>query len=241
MQKSHIKSIIEKYYLNGLTEKARFIIKDNSIGINFIPEVDKALIGIVEAPLEIEDAELGVYNTTQLLKLIKLLDNNIQVSLNKVKNIYNKIIIQDNKYDLEYYLADLNTIGKVPKVKEPNKYDISLSLDEEFIDKFIDAKKALPEAEQARISIDVLEPNKLIIELGINSSYANKIKFSTLITSEIDNLPPIPFSINSLYEILVANYEANTGTLSLSKEGLLKLHFVEGEIKSTYYLVRLEE
>ena len=85
--------------------------------------------------------------------------------------------------------------------------------------------------------------NKIIFTLGETSSYANKIKFNVDVMPEfgIKDIKAIPFSANMFHEVLMANKEAEKGTLSFSKEGLIKLFFKEGNIESIYYLVRLEE
>ncbi len=242
MQKEILKSAIEKYYLNGLTENTKIVVKDKNVVINFTPTEDKSLIGqILVSNTDLDNAEIGVYNTTQLLKLLKIMDHTIKITFNEEYQIFNKIILQDHKYDLEFYLADINMIGKVSKVKEP-VYDFNLNLDSEIIKKYTDAKKALGDIKPFTIEVDSLI-NKIIFTLGEISSYSNKIKFDVSVIPEanIKDINPIPFSANIFYEILLANKEAEVGTLYFSKEGLIKLFFKEGNIESTYYLVRLEE
>lgn len=242
MQKEVLKSAIEKYYLNGLTENTKIVVKDKNVVINFTPTEDRSLIGqITITNTDLEDAEIGVYNTTQLLKLLKIMDHTIKITFNEEYQVFNKIILQDYKYDLEFYLADVNMIGKVSKVKEP-VYDFNLALDSEIIKKYTDAKKALGDIKPFTIEVDSLI-NKIIFTLGETSSYSNKIKFDVPIMPEfnIKDIKAVPFSANMFHEVLTANKEAELGTLSFSKEGLIKLSFKEGNIESTYYLVRLEE
>jgi len=246
MQKETLKSAIEKYYLNGLTENTKIVVKDKSVVINFTPTEDRSLIGkITISDTDLTDAEIGVYNTTQLLKLLKIMDHTIKVTFNEEYEVFNKIILQDNKYDLEFYLADINMIGKVSKVKEPSVYDLNISLDSEITKKYTDAKKALGETKQFTIEVDSVIGNQVVITLGDKSSYANKVKFNIPLTPKdeqpLNDLHAIPFSANLFHEVLAANKEAEIGQLSLSREGLLKLYFKEKNIESIYYLVRLEE
>lgn len=237
MQKEILKSTIEKYYLNGLTEVTKFIVKNKSIFINFTPTEDKSLVGrIIVNNTDLADTEIGIYNTSQLLKLIKILDHTIEVTFNQEYGIFDKMLLRDNKYDLEFYLADLSITGKIPKIKEPNSYESSIKLDEEFIKKFINAKKSLGDIK--RFTVETKD-NKMIIVIGDDSNYSNKIKFSTPVNSS--DLPALPFSANIFHEILEANREANNGTLEICKDGLIKLFFNEGDIESTYFLVRLEK
>jgi hypothetical protein len=52
-------------------------------------------------------------------------------------------------------------------------------------------------------------------------------------------LDEIPFPADVMMEVLKANEEANSGTINISSEGLMKISFKEDSIESTYYLVRL--
>lgn len=240
MQKETLKSIIEKYYLNGLTENTKIVVKNKEIVINFTPTEDRSLVGVVSmVNTDLDDAEIGVYNTTQLLKLLKIMDHTVKITFNKEYEIFNKIILEDNKYDLEFYLADINMISKVPKIKEP-KYDLNIGIDKEFVKKFTDAKKALGEIRQFLIKTEPSK-NQILFTISDGSSYSNKIKFNIPTMPEFP-LPSLelPFSANIFNEILIANRDSDSSSLEISKEGLLKIQFEEKTIKSSYFLVRLE-
>ena len=44
-----------------------------------------------------------------------------------------------------------------------------------------------------------------------------------------------------MMELLKANEEADSGTIQISQEGLMKVSFKEESIESVYYLVRLSQ
>jgi hypothetical protein len=70
MDKLHLVSTFEKYYLNGTVERVKMQVKDKNVAINFVAP-NKDLVGCVNASeFELEDTELGIYDTSQLLKLI---------------------------------------------------------------------------------------------------------------------------------------------------------------------------
>lgn len=237
MQKETLKSAIEKSYLGGLTEIIKVVVKNKTAVINFTPTEDKSVVGkITINNTDLADAEIGIFNTTQLLKLIKILDHTITLTFNKEHGVFNKIILQDNKYDLEYYLADMGMIPKTPKVKEPEIWDLEYKLDTEFIKKYTDAKKALGDIKQFTIES---KENQLTLVVGEKTNFSNKVKFNIPLDKPL-NLPPIPFSALNFNEILLTNDEAKEGKLSLSKEGLMKLEFKEKDIESVYWMVRLE-
>ena len=74
-----------------------------------------------------------------------------------------------------------------------------------------------------------------------SEKHTNKVNF-TLQTS-VTSIPGavLKFPINEFNEILAANKELETGTLSVSEDGLLKIEFTNKEgVKATYLLVGKE-
>lgn len=241
IQKSTLESIIKKYHLNGLVEGAKWCVKDKSVFIPFIPTENKALFGHVSyTSMDINDGDISIYNTSNLNKLIRILDHNFTLQVYSERNVPIKLLLSDNQYDLEFYLADPRNIPPVPKIKEPDVYEVSFPIDQEFITKFVKAKKALGDIKQFTVETDLLKNGETIITVGNGDSYANKIKFSIPTTSEY-NINPIPYTAELFSEILLANQDSTEGNFYMSKEGLIKLTFKEDQIESTYYLVRLED
>jgi len=74
MKKLYLEDVIEKYYLNGLVERVKIEVVDKTLTTKFISN-QKNLVGTLCAPnIELDDCEFGVYDTTQLLKLIGITD-----------------------------------------------------------------------------------------------------------------------------------------------------------------------
>lgn len=238
MQKLVLESAIQRYYLDSLVESTKWVIKNNNLNISFIPNEDKSLVGNLNCGnININDCELGIFNTSQLLKLIKILDDEIEIKVHIEQKTPIKLLISDTKYNLEYYLADINMIGKTAKVKEPEKYEIQLSIDKELISKFSNAKKALGESK--RFTIEAKE-DKITFVIGEGSVYSNSVKFDY--ATKIDStFLPIPFSSELFNTLLSVNKNSTNGTLNFSKDGLIKVFFKDGDIDVVYFLVRLEE
>lgn len=240
MNKNILTSVIDKYYLNGAVESVKWNIKDKNITVDFITPM-KNLVGKVTSPnFDLEDNEVGIYNTSQFYKLIKIMDNTIILKLNKSeKGTPLELILADNQYDLNYYLSDLMLIESVPTINEPDSYDATVKIDSNFINMFINAKKALGDIKQFTIKTEYNEGNiDLIVVIGDGNGYANKIKFKTICESMF-GLEEIPFPADIMMEVLKANGEVTEGKIEISNEGLMKLTFKEDSIESIYYLVRL--
>jgi hypothetical protein len=243
MQKQTLTSVIDKYHLNGIVESVKWNIKDKNITVDFITPM-KNLVGKVTSPnFDLDDTDLGIYNTSQFNKLVKIMDNTVVLGL--TKSPYGtplELTLADNQYDLNYYLSDLMLIESVPAINEPASYDAEANIDSDFISKFTNAKKALGDVKQFTIKDELNSENMkdLVIVIGDGNGYANKIKFKTPCESMF-GLNELPFPADVMMELLKANEEADSGTIQISQEGLMKVSFKEESIESVYYLVRLSE
>lgn len=240
MNKQTLTSAIDKYYLNGTVEAVKWVVKDKVATIDFITPM-KNLVGKVISPnFDLENSEVGIYNTSQFYKLVKIMDSTVVLKLNKSeRGTPLELTLADNQYDLNYYLSDLNLIETVPSINEPTDYDAELDIDNDFISKFTNAKKALGDIKQFTTKCESTDGiMELLITIGEGNGYANKIKFKTKCEA-LFGLDEIPFPADVMMEVLKANEDATEGKLKISQEGLMKISFKEDGIESTYYLVRL--
>jgi hypothetical protein len=240
MDKLHLVSTLEKYYLNGIVEKVKLLVDKKGININFVAP-NKDLVGSITATdFELEDTEVGIYDTSQLLKLINITNQFLTLNIVKQHNIPTKLLIADNEYNLEYVLADTTMIPNAPTVNEPN-YAIDANIDIEFINKFIKAKKAI-DTEIVSVDANYDENNTKIVRfiLGGNEGYNNKIQFSIPATYEGIHPQQLQFNINYIREILDNNKDLTFGRLRISGEGLMRLEFTSEKGTSFYLLVAKE-
>lgn len=240
MDKLHLVSTFEKYYLNGIVERVKMQVKDKNVAINFVAP-NKDLVGCVNASeFELEDSEIGIYDTSQLLKLINITNSYLTLNLTKEHNIPTKLLIADNEYNLDYILADTTMIPNVPTINEP-EYNVTADIDLEFITKFIKAKKAI-DTEVFSVDANYDENNSKVVRfvLGGNEGYTNKITFTVPATYEGVHTQQLQFNINYLREILDANKDLTSGKLSICTEGLMRLDFTSEKGNSFYLLVAKE-
>jgi hypothetical protein len=241
MKKPYLQDVIEKYYLGGLVERVKIQITDKTLTTKFI-SAQKNLVGVLEAPgITLPDCEFGVYDTSQLLKLISITDHFLTLDVEVNKGIANKLLIADNEYNLEYALADTMLTPSVPSIDEPT-YQMVADVNEEFIAKFLKAKKALgTDVFIVEQGIDHEEKQAMKFTLGGVDKHTNKVNFT--LPTTLSSVPGVQlkFPIEEFGEILAANKEIATGTLSVSEDGLLKIEFTnEEEVKVTYLLVGRE-
>jgi hypothetical protein len=240
MKKPYLEDVIEKYHLGGLVERVKINVVDKTLTTKFI-SAQKNLVGVLDAPnMELPDCEFGVYDTSQLLKLIGITNHFLVLDVEMNKGIANKLLIADNEFNLEYALADTMLTPSVPTINEPN-YAMVAELDEEFVARFLKAKKALGTEVFTVKQVSVNNEPAIEFMLGGTEGYTNKINFSVKLKQSSVPGNPIKFPINEFGEILLANKQFTSGELSVSEDGLLKIEFTNEEgVKVTYLLVGRE-
>ena len=106
MEKQSLTSIIDKYYLNGIGEKVKWTVKDNTVTIKtFSPTKD--MVGVVTAPFEFPDSEFVIFDTSKFLKLVGICNQFLTMDIQLEGKIATKLLLADSEYNLEYALANL--------------------------------------------------------------------------------------------------------------------------------------
>ena len=233
INKNKLVDSIEKYYLNGLTESAKFSISSNNLVIPF-STTNRDVVGKIIMPIELGDAEFGIFETSPFLKLLKILDTNIEIAYQQQFSIIEKLLIEDNQYKMMFSVSDISLIPKVPNAVEVD-YQLTYDIEPDFVTRFIDCKKALgPD-----VKTFVLEPQSETarIILGDPSGYANKLEFE--IPSKTEGFPfgALLFPSDVLKEILTANKNFDSGILKVNENGLMFLSFTEEDVTSQYYIM----
>lgn len=236
MTKDLLIDIIEKIYLGGLCEQVRFKIKDNNLLINSTTTL-KDCIAELNATVDLEDSELGIYDLTQFYKLVKIVSDPIQLNIIKKEDKALKIEIKDSNFDLSYNLADLGLISEGTLSNQLPDPVVSLDLNFEFISKFIKAHNALEKAEmfQIKTETDKMKVETVKFIIGLTDKFSNKISFSEP-TKEYQELPNFTYKVANFREILSNNKDTKLSMFVYSM-GLIRIDSVKENIKVSYYLV----
>jgi hypothetical protein len=244
INKVDLKSVISKYHIGGLVEQVKWEIQNENLKVKFMSP-SKEMLGEVEcSKFPLNDALFGISSTSQLLKLIDITKDIIQLSTIKSGKICSKLLLADNQFQLNYALADILTIPKTGEVNFEEKYDIVTTLDSEAMASIIKAQGALTNSETVVIQPSISEDGGRELELtfGGDVEYANKVSFYLGNLTQIDVPSQYKLHYNSelIKDILYYNRDMISGTLCINLNGLIKLEFQNGIIKSKYYLVQKE-
>lgn len=238
MEKQQLNRFVSKYNLAGLVESVKWESKDGSLNTSFISD-DKSVLGNVSMKeFDGSDATFGVYDTTKLTKMLSVLGDTVEFSINDIDGKPVSLKFKDGSTSVNYMLADLSVIPNVPDLKQLPDFNVEIKLDSNFISKFIKAKGALADENNFTFMCKDGNGNGQII-LGHSNINTNRISIDVDCTCN-GPVAPISFSATYLKEILVANREATDATLKISSQGLSHIHFEIDNYESNYYLVEIQ-
>ena len=233
MNKQKLVSFINKYYLNGTVNSVILNSKSNKLSVRFISG-DKTLLGELEMDKwQFEDSEVGIYSTEQLLKLLSVLDEDINVTINKAGDKSIALKVSDSSSSVNYMLSDISIISKPPQLKTVPNFELKIDVTPNFMNKFIAGKGALVDTDNFTVITNGSE-TKLVI--GYASINTNRV-IIPVTTKESSNIDNVSFNANIFKEILSANKECESATLQVSSEGLSKISFNVDDFSVTYWLV----
>ena len=236
MEKQSFVSLIDKYYLNGVGEKVRWSVKDGVATIKTFSST-KDMVGVVTGAVELVDSEFVIFDTSKFLKLVGICNQFLTTDIQFQGNIATKLLVADNEYNLEYALANLMLAPQVNFTVEEFESDYSFSITNEFIGKWIKAKKALG-SEFCTIGLTTKDTGNVInFTLGEPEGHSNKIEFEEVpLESKHTIHTSLQFNAEYLKSIFDANYGA-TGTMWISNEGAMKLDFESEDGQKSSYII----
>ena len=237
VSKKVISDIVSKYSLGSNIEKVKWVIKDKKLLINFIND-SKNLVGYIDYrdDIGLKNGDYGIFNTSQLIKCLNILDGDILVDVNS-----SKLNLADTNYEIKFNLADPAVIPNVPDINDSDDWSVSFSVSDEFITRFVKSKDALSELDTFTVETrDGFNGEELVFTVGTNIT--NTIEFTVENATINESFEAVPFDSNLLKEILKANRTYHSGEIRINKKGLLDAHLHHGDdLYTGYYLVRKQE
>ena len=237
MQKTKLNKFIQKYNLGGNVNSVKWTANTNKLTTSFVTP-DKSLLGtVVVDGVQFEDADIGVYQTDQLQKLLSVLGEDISLSLTRVGDRTTSLKVKNGSVSIDYVLSDLSVISDPPALKRLPEFQTKVKLDSNFIDTFIKGKGALADVDMFTFVND--KDGNLNAVIGYSSTNTNRVNIP--VETETNGLTePVTFNANLFKEMLVANKECKSAVLEVSNEGLAKVNFKVDDYDSTYYLVAIQ-
>tara|TARA_B100000287_G_scaffold373856_1_gene373289 strand:+ start:799 stop:1521 length:723 start_codon:yes stop_codon:yes gene_type:complete len=238
MNKQKLVRFINKYYLNGIVNSVILNSNSNKLSTRFISG-DKSLLGELRMDnWNFEDSEIGIYNTEQLLKLLSVLDEDINTSTTKAGDKSIALKITDSSSSVNYMLSDVSIINKPPQLKVLPDFELSIDVTPQFINKFIAGKSALSETDNFTV---ITDDTNVKLVIGYASINTNRVTIPVNSTKKFSNIENVSFNANIFKEVLTANKECESATFEVSSEGLSKITFKVDDYTVTYWLVAVTD
>ena len=244
INKADLVSIISKYHLNGLNEAVKWEIKDKKLTIKFTTSNNTMIGTVTYDGIELEDSIIGISSTSQLNKLIGITNGYLKLEYVKQHKMITKLIILDNQFTLNYALADTMIIPKPLEYIGDSVYNITADLDNESINAIVKAKSSLADSDTVVFKPFTNDDGDLQLEMqfGGNIEYSNKVSFY-LPNIQTNNLPhnfQSHYYSDTIKEIMYCNKDVVGGKMSINLDGVMKLEFDNGNLKSEYYIIQKE-
>ena len=237
MNKHSLNRFIDKYYLGGNCSSVVINSSEDILSTRFITG-DKNLLGeLTMTGWKFEDAELGVYNTEQLVRLLSVMSENISMNLTKVKTKNGEKVvslkISDSVSNVNYMLSDLSVISTPPNLKSIPDFEVKIKVDKSFMTKFVAGKGALPDTDNFTV---LTNDDGVKVVIGYAEINTNRVTLPVE-TESYEVIDKVSFNANLFRDVLVANKECESATLEISSQGLARINFKVDEYDATYYLV----
>ena len=236
MNKYKLTRFIDKYHLGGNVNAVVIISKKDSLTTRFITG-DKALLGELSmANWTFDEAELGVYDTEQLSRLLGVLDDDVNLNLTQSGDKAIAVEISDALSKVSFMLSDKSVINQPPPLKELPTFQLKIKVDTNFITRFISGKSALPDTDTFTV---ITDDDEVKLVIGYSSINTNRVTIPVE-TTEHSNIENVSFNANLFKDVLTANKECESATLYVSEQGLSKINFKVDDYDATYFLVAVQ-
>ena len=238
-------SFIDKYYLSGNIDRA-VLSYDGSQLETAITTKDKALHGYIRnRDFEYEENfEIALFNTKQFKKLIKALNGDVTIHLEKnMRGIYNQMILRD-EYDTEVTF----NLGNKRYVNVPPKHptaDISFHAEFEITPEFYDRfKKSIKAVTSDMVMIEPTDENVSLNIGWVEQGTSDTVTLNTQSGAHDFTSHDFVFRGDLLAEILKANSESINSEESSSicrisnNHHVMQVEFSNISGDATYHIAR---
>ena len=242
MKKSVLEKFIKKYNINGTIEVVKFVVvsADKHLKTAAMSDDKHVMVDITLSEFsELSDLEFGIYDTKTMKKMLSAVTEDITLTTNTDNGRIASVCFNDGNVEVQCATADLRILPKTPKIKQLPPFTVEIDMTREFMDKYIKAKTALSDEHELTIMLN--KKNKVEMVIGHGKNNTNRITLKPETKAGKDVLTkPVRFNANYLKEVLIANSECDSTTMSVSDEGLISISFNQDNFNSLYYLRSLD-
>lgn len=242
MNKANLLKFIELYNLNGTVERVKLESDGKALKTGIVAD-DRTMAGSVKFnDLKVEKGEYCIHDTAQFKKMLGILEDEIEILVNRLDdNRAISLSVSDKNTESLIVLADSSVIPKVPTVNNPGNFDLEIELTDDFVERFVKAKNALPDVVTFTLGMNK-KGDKVELVIGDGDTNTNRIKLEVKAIAGKDRpTKEISFNANYFKEILLKNRGATGAVLKVNTAGLGNVSFNTTEYEANYYLVKINK
>ena len=248
MNKATLESVIKKYYLSGLVETSIWKVLDDKKLLKIgacTPNFVLSIVVDVANFTELSANEFAVSDTSKLLKMTGVLDDDVKFALNKDNNgKITSVLMTSTGVEMQYVTADITVLRANKAVQTWNKpdpeYEVEIIIDKDFIDTYTRSKSALSDSEYVVFQMNADNKLEMVfgyVQGGNKSLNTSKIKYQPKTNAGKDKLPmSLGYNADYLKEILSANKDAENAILQLSSATLAHMKCSQGDVTINYHM-----
>jgi hypothetical protein len=239
--KNLITKFIEKYYLNGLINGAQLTSEKGDLHTVFRNSDGNVRGEIKLEKINLPDGIIGVYYTSNLLKMMSILHDEVTVEYKGARSEDKSVIaleFRDKKGRKATHATSMLELidydGKKGVVKD---YDVKIKLDNETIQDLLKAFSAINTSMDSQTMTILKKDDKLYAVFGYSGSNVDQIEIELNADVDDDYDEIISFPGNAVKEILSVNGKSfQEASMNISVKGLMQFKFEELGLTAEYWL-----
>tara|TARA_B100001564_G_scaffold358137_2_gene376007 strand:- start:92 stop:814 length:723 start_codon:yes stop_codon:yes gene_type:complete len=237
MNKTYLESFIGKYHLGGLISNVVWKARNNKLTTTFTTEGKEMLGSVSFDNFKYPDADLGVFDTERLIRMLSVLNGNCDLSYQNIEDKIIAITLKDGNAEVKFNLGDLSIFPEETKLKNEPAYNLTLKMNTESAKAFVNGCNAITESNHFTVVGDDSSCELIVNFDKTKNLDMVRVPVQVVEGGEVEN---ISFSSLHLKSIINANAGADI-SLKVSNQGLLKCMFTTKEYSSVYYLVAMDK
>lgn len=244
MKKNTLLNFIKKH--TSVIEKCRWVSSavDKTLKVDVLSDTKNLLCDLTLKNWDgFGDAEIGIGSLTKFEREFNGVygeDITFVLNYNDDKTRIYNIDVMDGVQVNTITVSDVDMIAKSSRLKNPLTFSAEIVLNEEFKDRFLQAKASLPDVNTFTLLMNKKKKLELVIGYSKNNSSRTAINVTT--TNGLDSVDgPLHFRADYLKEILNSNSGEGDSVLKVADSGVCAVSFDSTDFKSNYYLTVTED
>jgi|APSaa5957512535_1039671.scaffolds.fasta_scaffold52939_2 hypothetical protein len=239
MRRSYLERFIQKYYLGGnITSVMWESNGDGTLSMTGKPDSGVGVAFTKCSDLSLPKGEYAIHDTSELKSLLNVLEDEVEIGVASTDDgVPVSLLISDKadggNTDVKFMLSDPTVIGD-KQTEPPLEFEVSLSMDKTFRDKFIKAASALSGVDTFTITPTDAGINFIMGQVDVNTS---NISLGFDLSDTLLN--SITFSTSFLKEVFSANKNVDEIKMDLTSRGVMRVTCTDEIFDCTYYLLKI--